>query len=177
MYSLLAVIVLALVSYFLVEAASGFKVIFGVIIPYLAFILFVAGFIYRMRNWSRSPVPFRITTTCGQQKSLPWIKPNRIDNPFSKRAVIVRMFLEIVFFRSLFRNTRLKLKSGPKIAYNLEIFLWAGALAFHWAFFTVLLRHLRFFTEPVPMLVQALENIDSFFRIEILYDVARFGLP
>ncbi|MBT8374849.1 MAG: sulfate reduction electron transfer complex DsrMKJOP subunit DsrM [Deltaproteobacteria bacterium] len=177
MYSLLAVIVLALISYFLVEAASGFKVLFGVIIPYLAFLLFIVGFIYRMMNWARIPVPFRITTTCGQQKSLPWITPNRIDNPFSKGAVVVRMFLEIVFFRSLFRNTRLKMKSGPKIAYNLEIFLWAGALAFHWAFLTVLLRHLRFFTEPVPILIQALENVDSFFRIEILYDVAQFGLP
>jgi len=177
MYSLLAVIVLALISYFLVEAASGFKVLFGVIIPYLAFLIFIAGFINRMMGWARSPVPFRITTTCGQQKSLPWIKPNRIETPFSKRAVIVRMLLEIVFFRSLFRNTRLKLKSGPKIAYNLEIFLWAGALAFHWAFFTVLLRHLRFFTEPVPILVQALENVDAFFRVEILYDVAQFGLP
>ncbi|MDX2446805.1 MAG: sulfate reduction electron transfer complex DsrMKJOP subunit DsrM, partial [Desulfobacterales bacterium] len=177
MYSLLAVIVLSLICYFLVEAASGFKVLFGVVIPYLAFIIFIAGFINRMMYWARSPVPFRITTTCGQQKSLPWIKPNRIETPFSKRAVVVRMFLEIVFFRSLFRNTRLKLKSGPKIAYNLEIFLWAGALAFHWAFFTVLLRHLRFFTEPVPVLVQALENIDSFFRVEILYDVAQFGLP
>ncbi len=177
MYSLLAVIVLSLISYFLVEAASGFKILFGVIIPYLAFLVFIAGFINRMMYWVRSPVPFSIPTTCGQQKSLPWIKPNRIDNPFSKRAVVVRMFLEIVFFRSLFRNTRLKLKSGPKIAYNLEIFLWVGALAFHWAFLTVLLRHLRFFTEPVPMLVQALENVDAFFRIEILYDVAQFGLP
>jgi len=118
MYSLLAVIVLSLISYFLVEAAWGFKVLFGVIIPYLAFLVFIAGFINRMMYWVRSPVPFSIPTTCGQQKSLPWIKPNRIDNPFSKRAVVVRMFLEIVFFRSLFRNTRLKLKSGPKIVYN-----------------------------------------------------------
>ncbi|MFC1878051.1 sulfate reduction electron transfer complex DsrMKJOP subunit DsrM, partial [Thermodesulfobacteriota bacterium] len=177
MYSLLSVIVLSLISYFLVEAASGFKVLFGIIIPYLALIVFIAGFINRMMYWTRSPVPFCIPTTCGQQKSLPWIEPNRIDNPFSKRAVVVRMLLEIVFFRSLFRNTRLKLKSGPKIAYNLEIFLWVGALAFHWAFLTVLLRHLRFFIEPVPMLVQALEKVDAFFRVEILYDVAQFGLP
>lgn len=177
MYSLLAVIVLSLTSYFLVEAASGFKLLFGVIIPYVALIVFIAGFINRVMSWARSPVPFRIPTTCGQQKSLPWIKPNKIDNPFSKGAVVVRMFLEIVFFRSLFRNTRLKLKSGPKVAYNLEIFLWAGALAFHWALLTVLLRHLRFFTEPVPILVQVLENVDSFFRLEILYDVAQFGLP
>ena len=177
MYSLLAVIVLFLVSYLLVEAGTGFKVLFGVIIPYVAILVFIIGFVARVMNWARSPVPFRITTTCGQQKSFPWIESNAIDNPFSKGAVIVRMFLEIVFFRSLFRNTRLKLKQGPKLIYNLEIFLWVGALAFHWAFFTVLFRHLRFFTEPVPYLVQLVENVDAFFRIEILYDVAQFGLP
>ena len=177
MYSLLAVIVLFLLSYALVGLGTGFKVIFGIIIPYIAIIVFVIGFIYRIMGWARSPVPFSIPTTCGQQKSLPWIKPNRIDNPFSKGAVVVRMFLEIVCFRSLFRNTRLKLKSGPKLVYNLEIFLWVGALAFHYAFLTVILRHLRFFTEPVPMPIQMLENLDSFFRVEVLYDVAQVGLP
>jgi [DsrC]-trisulfide reductase subunit M len=177
MYSLLAVIVLSLISYLLVEVGSGFKVLFGIIIPYLAIIVFIVGFINRIMNWARTPVPFRIPTTCGQQKTLPWIEPNRIDNPFSKRAVVVRMFLEIVFFRSLFRNTRMKLKEGPKITYNLELFLWVGALAFHYAFLTVLIRHMRFFMEPVPFLVQMLENVDSFFRIEIMYDIARFGLP
>jgi len=177
MYSLLAVIVLSLISYLLVGVGSGFKVLFGIIIPYLAIIVFIVGFINRIMNWARTPVPFRIPTTCGQQKSLPWIEPNRIDNPFSKRAVVVRMFLEIVFFRSLFRNTRMKLKEGPKITYNLELFLWVGALAFHYAFLTVLIRHMRFFMEPVPFLVQMLESVDSFFRIEIMYDIARFGLP
>jgi nitrate reductase gamma subunit len=177
MYSLLAVIVLFLLSYILVGLGAGFKVIFGIIIPYIALIVFVIGFISRIMEWARSPVPFSIPTTCGQQKSLPWIKPNRIDNPFSKRAVVIRMFLEIVCFRSLFRNTRLKLKNGPKIAYNLEIFLWVGALAFHYAFLTVILRHLRFFTEPVLMPIQMLEKLDSFFRVEIMYDVAQVGLP
>jgi nitrate reductase gamma subunit len=61
--------------------------------------------------------------------------------------------------------------------YNLEIFLWVGALAFHYAFLTVLLRHLRFFTEPVLMPIQMLEKLDSFFRVEIMYDVAQVGLP
>jgi nitrate reductase gamma subunit len=177
MYSLLAVIVLFLLSYILVETGTGFRVIFGIVIPYLAVLVFVVGFIVRIMNWARSPVPFRITTTCGQQKSLPWIKADKIDNPFTKGSVVIRMILEIVCFRSLFRNTRLKLKEGPKLVYNLEIFLWIGALAFHYAFLTVLLRHLRFFTEPVPLPVQLLETLDSFFRIEILYDVVQFGLP
>jgi nitrate reductase gamma subunit len=177
MYSLLAVIVLFLFSYVLAGTGTAFKVLFGIILPYAALLTFIIGFISRIMNWGRSAVPFRITTTCGQQKSLPWIKANAIDNPFSKGAVVIRMFLEIVLFRSLFRNTRLKMKAGPKITYNLEIFLWVGALAFHYAFLTVLLRHLRFFTEPVPFFVRLLETVDSFFRFEVLYDVSQFGLP
>lgn len=87
------------------------------------------------------------------------------------------MFLEIVCFRSLFRNTRMKLKGGPHLTYQLELFLWIGALAFHYAFFTVVLRHLRFFTEPVPFFVTILENVDGFMRMEVLYDAVQQGLP
>jgi hypothetical protein len=83
MYSLLAVIVLFLLSYVLVELGTGFKVLFGIIIPYAALLVFIIGFISRIMNWARSAVPFSIPTTCGQQKSLSWITPNRIDNPFS----------------------------------------------------------------------------------------------
>jgi nitrate reductase gamma subunit len=87
------------------------------------------------------------------------------------------MALEVLTFRSLFRNTRMRLKEGSKVSYQLEIFLWAGALAFHYAFLAVLIRHLRFFTEPVPFLVQLVENVDSFFRIELLFPEFQFGLP
>jgi nitrate reductase gamma subunit len=52
-----------------------------------------------------------------------------------------------------------------------------GALAFHYAFLVVLIRHLRFFIEPVPFVVQLVENVDSFFRMEIVYPVFKFGLP
>ncbi len=175
MYSLLAVIALLLIAW--IGVAIGLKVVFGVIFPYLAVIIFIAGFAYRVMGWARSAVPFAIPTTCGQQKSLPWIKPNAIDNPFSKGGVVARMALEILLFRSLFRNTRMKLHQGPKLAYNLEIFLWVGALAFHWAFFTVIVRHLRLFLSPVPMPIQLLENVDSFFRLEILYDSFKMALP
>jgi nitrate reductase gamma subunit len=87
------------------------------------------------------------------------------------------MALEILAFRSLFRNTRMRLKEGSTISYQLEIFLWLGALAFHYAFLAVLVRHLRFFTDPVPFFVTLVENVDSFFRIEILYPGLQFGLP
>jgi nitrate reductase gamma subunit len=122
-------------------------------------------------------VPFRIPTTGGQQKSLPWIKHSQLDCPFTKWQVVARMALEIMTFRSLFRNTRMRLKEGSRISYQLEIFLWVGSLAFHYAFLAVLIRHLRFFTEPVPFLVTLVENVDSFFRIEVLYPNFYFGLP
>ena len=176
MVSLLAVIVLFLLAYMGVSAVPATKWLFGVIIPYAAVFIFIVFFVRRILAWARVPVPFKIPTTGGQQKSLPWFKHASWDTPFSKGAVFIRMALEVVAFRSLFRNTRMKLKEG-RITYALEIFLWVGALAFHYAFFTVLFRHLRFFTEPVPLPVQLVENVDSFFRLEVLADSIQFGVP
>jgi nitrate reductase gamma subunit len=173
---LIAVIVLFFIAY-LGAQVTGLQYAFGVVIPYLAIITFVLGFAYRVINWSRSPVPFAIPTTAGQQKSLPWIKHSQIESPITTWQIVVRMALEILTFRSLFRNTRMKLTTGKRLSYQLEIFLWAGALAFHYAFLVVLIRHLRFFIEPVPFWVQLIENVDSFFRFEIIYPVFKFGVP
>ena len=175
MFSLIAVIVLFLIAW--AGAAVGLQVVFGIIIPYLAIITFLAGFAYKVVGWSRSAVPFRIPTTGGQQKSLPWFQHAQLDCPANNWQVVVRMALEILTFRSLFRNTRMRLKEGTKLSYQLEIFLWVGALAFHYAFLTVIIRHLRFFTDPVPFFVTLLENVDSFFRLEVLYPGIQFGLP
>ena len=177
MVSLIAVIVLFLIPYVGTQQGAGLQVVFGIVLPYLAVALFIFGFVRRVMSWSRSAVPFRITTTCGQQTSLPWVKQAKIDNPSCTLGVIVRMFLEIVCFRSLFRNTRMKLAGGTKMTHQLELFLWVGALAFHYAFFTVVVRHLRFFTEPVPLFVTLLEQVDGFMRVEVLYDVVQAGLP
>ncbi len=176
MVSLIAVLVLFLVAYVGGQQGAGLQMVFGIIVPYLAIILFVVGFVRRVMSWARSAVPFRITTTCGQQPSLPGFKQAKIDNPSTTFGVIVRMLLEIVCFRSLFRNTRMNLTKG-KMTHQLELFLWIGALAFHYAFFVVIVRHLRFFTEPVPFFVTALENVDGFFRLEVLYDAVQAGLP
>jgi nitrate reductase gamma subunit len=174
--SLLAVFALALIAY-LGAVVDPLQWLFGVFIPYLAVIVFIVGLVRRVIGWSKSAVPFSIPTTCGQQKSMPWIQHDKIDNPATGMGVFIRMVLEIATFRSLFRNTRMKLKSGGTLTYNLEIFLWVGALAFHYAFLTTLIRHFRFFLEPVPWVLQLLEKADSFFRIEVLYDPVKFGLP
>lgn len=167
MFSLLAVVLLFLLAYAGVEAA-GLQVLFGIVIPYLAFAIFLLGFIRKVLDWAGSPVPFRIPTTCGQQQSLPWIKQAKFDNPSTAEGVVVRMILEVLTFRSLFRNLKFKQKEGGKLFYGLELFLWLGALAFHYTFLVVCVRHLRFFTEPVPFFVKMLEAVDGFFQ---------FGLP
>jgi len=137
---------------------------FAVVIPYAAMITFIAGITYRMLGWAGAPVPFRIPTTCGQQKSLPWIKSSRLDNPHSSMGVIGRMALEVLLFRSLFRNTKADLKPGPKLVYGSSKWLWLGALAFHWALFVIVLRHLRFFAEPQPYFVTVIQSLDGFFQ-------------
>ncbi len=139
--------------------------IFGVIIPYAAMIIFLAGFIFRVLSWAKSPVPFRITTTCGQQKSLSWIKNNNLESPHNSLGVISRMFLEVFFFRSLFRNTRADLKDGPKLVYGSNKLLWLGGLAFHYSFLVIFIRHFKYFAEPVPRFVSIAQFFDGFFQI------------
>ena len=170
LYSLTTVVALAAVA-FLLGRVDQLRLVLGVIVPYAAMTTFLAGVSYRVVQWSLSPVPFRIPTTCGQQKSLPWIKAGWLESPYTTAGVIARMALEILLFRSLFRNTKAELRQGPRLVYGENKFLWLGALAFHWSFLVIYLRHLRFFLEPVPRLVRALDKLDSFFQVgaPILY--------
>jgi len=162
--SLLAVLALVLVAFVGVKAA-GMSYLFGVTVPYLAFVLFLGGFTYRVLKWARSPVPFRIPTTSGQQKSLPWVKQNKLDNPSTKLATVGRMALEVLLLRSLFKNTKMEYLQGPKITYQWEKWLWLAGLAFHYSFFVIIIRHLRFFTEPVPGFVHLTESLDGFLQV------------
>lgn len=164
MVSFIAVVVLFFLAYLGTESL-GLGWLFGIALPYAAVLAFVVGFAYRVMGWAGSAVPFRIPTTCGQQENQLGFKHNALDCPSTKGGVILRMVLEIVAFRSLFRNTRMNFREGHKVSYNLEIFLWLFALVFHYAFLTVLIRHLRFFLEPVPKAIQLLETVDSFMQI------------
>lgn len=141
--------------------------LFGIVIPYIAVIIFFVGIVYKVVQWGKSPVPFRIPSTCAQQKSLPWIKygyAEKLDNPVSNAGVIGRMILEVLCFRSLFRNTRMEYGTGASITYKPAKWLWLAAIVFHYCFVVVILRHLRFFTEPMPFFVPIIEKIDGFFQ-------------
>jgi nitrate reductase gamma subunit len=134
LYPLIAIIVLVVIAT-VGAGTAGLDSLFGIWIPYLALAAFLAGVTWRVVRWARAPVPFRITTTCGQAKSLPWLKENPLDCPHNGWGVVGRMLLEVLFFRSLFRNTKAELRREPKtrLLYGSDKFLWAGALAFHWS--------------------------------------------
>ncbi|MCG6551470.1 MAG: sulfate reduction electron transfer complex DsrMKJOP subunit DsrM [Candidatus Magnetominusculus sp. LBB02] len=146
----------------------GLHYLFGVIIPYAAFIVFVVGIVMKVLKWGKSAVPFCIPTTSGQQRSLPWIKQSRFDNPSNNFEVVVRMALEVFLFRSLFKNTRSTLKGDEgRIVHGSSKWLWIAGIAFHYSFLTVVLRHLRLFYEPVPSVLHLVESLDGFMQIGV----------
>ena len=167
LYSLIAVVLLGLLAYAGV-AVAGLEGFFGIFIPYLALIVFVVGFIRKIMEWGKTPVPFRIPTTSGQQKSLDWIKHDQFDSPYTKTGVIGRMVLEVLLFRSLFKNSRVGFGDAggyQKIYYKWAIWLWLFAILFHYAFLVTVIRHLRFFTEPTPFFVEMLSKVDSMMQV------------
>jgi nitrate reductase gamma subunit len=165
MFALIAVLVLFLIAW--VGVSIGLQWLFGVAVPYLAVLLFVVGFARKVLGWSRSAVPFAIPTTGGQAKSFDWIPDSKFDNPSSKFGLFMRMVFEVLTFRSLFRNTRAKLRPDGRLVYSADKTLWAIALAFHWSLLVVLLRHYRFFVEPPPAFVAWLQGLDGFFQVGV----------
>ncbi|MHC4473653.1 MAG: respiratory nitrate reductase subunit gamma, partial [Planctomycetota bacterium] len=162
----MAVLVLVLISW-VGAGVTGLRPVFGMWIPYVAILTFLVGFVFRIVRWARAPAQYRIPTTAGQQTSLTWIKGAKLESPPNGFWTFWRMALEVLFFRSLFRNTKAELRGGPRLVYGGDKWLWAFALMFHWSFLIVFVRHLRFFTEPVPFVVSGIESLDRFFEIGV----------
>ncbi len=150
-------------------ALLGMQYLLG-ILPLVAGIVFIVGFVWRIAHWAKSPVPFAIPTVGGQEKSLNWIKPARLDAPTSNAALMGRMALEVFAFRSLFRNTaaeRSTIDGTPRLTYYSSKWLWVFALLFHYSMLLIILRHSRFFLEPVPVCIAVLEFIDGVFQVGV----------
>ena len=77
------------------------------------------------------------------------------------------MLSEVLFFRSLFRNTKAEIHKGPKLAYGSSKWLWLAGLAFHWSMLVIVLRHYRFFIAKVPGFVQLLEDFDGILDVTL----------
>lgn len=90
---------------------------------YFATAVLVAGVAARLWCWWQVPAPLKIPTT---------------PAPTTSGGVALRLARELVFFESLFRA---------------NLWLWACGWVFHLGLALVLMRHLRYFTEPVWGLV------------------------
>jgi len=97
--------------------------LFFAILFYVAAAVFVGGLAYKIVDFARTPAPLKIPTT---------------PAPTSAPGVAFRMFREVVFFESLFKG---------------NLWIWAMGAAFHFGLALVLVRHLRYFLEPVPALI------------------------
>ncbi len=129
-------------------------VLFGVVIPYAAVIIFICGMIYRIVRWANSAQPLKIPTTGGQAYTLPFIRRtiyDKLDSPFTKFGAFIRVLLEVFLFRSLMRNTRYYIDQRKSRDAR---WLWLFALLFHYSLLIVLIRHSRFFLYKVPEFIR-----------------------
>jgi nitrate reductase gamma subunit len=74
------------------------------------------------------------------------------------------MALEVLLFRSLFRNNRARVEQD-RLIFGEDKSLWLAALGFHFSLLVILLRHLRLLVQPVPAAIVALERIDGFLQV------------
>jgi nitrate reductase gamma subunit len=142
---------------------SEVRTFLAVVLPYAALLTFVIGISVRVLRWARSPVPFRIPTTCGQERSLPWIRSSWLESPAGGWAAACRVMVEALTFRSLWRNQQAE-RRGSRLLYGPSPLLWLAALTFHWSLAAILVRHLRLFLNPVPKSIAGLMALDGFFQ-------------
>jgi nitrate reductase gamma subunit len=93
--------------------------IFFAILFYVAAAVLVLGVAFKIIDFARTPAPLSIPTT---------------PAPTTTGGVAFRMFREVVFFESLFKG---------------NLWIWMFAAAFHFGLALVVVRHLRYFIEPV----------------------------
>jgi nitrate reductase gamma subunit len=86
---------------------------------YIAAAVLVFGLAFRIWEYATTPAPLKIPTT---------------PAPATRGGVVMRLCREVVMFESLFKANK---------------WIWLFGWLFHAALLLVLLRHLRYFTEPV----------------------------
>ena len=100
-----------------------------------AAVVFVAGIGARIYAYARTPAPLKIPTT---------------PAPTTRTGAALRVAREVALFESLFRASLLT---------------WLFGWTFHAALAAVLVRHLRYFTEPVPAWVALVQPFALYFGI------------
>ena len=122
----------------------SFLTIVYALLFYVATVVFVGGIAYRVYLYARTPAPLKIPTT---------------PAPVTRGGVVVRMLKEVTIFESLFKSNK---------------WIWLFGWLFHAALLLVLLRHLRYFTEPVWWWVEFIQPFGKYAAFAMLAGL--FGL-
>ncbi len=109
------------------------------ILFYAATAILVGGLAYRIRKYIKTPAPLKIPTT---------------PAPTTKGGVVFRMVKEITIFESLFKSNK---------------WIWLFGWLFHFGLLLVLLRHLRYFTDPVWWWVALLQPFGKYAAFAMLF--------
>ncbi len=109
---------------------------------YFATATIVAGLVYRIGLYANTPTPLRIPIT---------------PAPTTAAGVVRRMFCEVTLFSSLFKSNR---------------WIWLFGWVFHAALLFVLLRHLRYFTDPVWSWVALIQPIGLYAAFAMIAGLA-----
>ncbi len=99
---------------------------------YLAAAVLLLGVGYKIYQYARIPAPLKIPTT---------------PAPTTRRGVALRMLREVTLFESLFRANK---------------WIWLFGWIFHVALLLVVLRHLRYFLDPVWSWVVLIQPIGQY---------------
>ena len=112
------------------------------ILFYAATAILVIGLTYKIRKYIKTPAPLKIPTT---------------PAPTTKGGVVFRMIKEITIFESLFKSNK---------------WIWLFGWLFHFGLLLVLLRHLRYFTDPVWWWVALLQPFGKYAAFAMLFGLA-----
>jgi nitrate reductase gamma subunit len=106
--------------------------IFYTVLLYAATAVLVVGVALKVRRYAKTPAPLKIPTT---------------PAPITRAGVGWRMAREVVFFESLFKSSK---------------WTWIFGWTFHFALLLVVLRHVRYFQEPVWLPVVLIQPFGTY---------------
>lgn len=106
---------------------------------YLATAVLVGGLARRVYIYAKTPAPLKIPT---------------MPAPLTTQGVAWRLAREVVFFESLFKANK---------------WIWLFGWIFHFAMLLVLLRHLRYFTDPVWAIIGIIQPIGLYAGFAMIF--------
>ena len=109
---------------------------------FVATLVLVFGLARKIVQYAKTPAPLKIPTT---------------PAPVTQSGVVLRLFREVVFFESLFKSTK---------------WTWIFSWMFHMGLLLVLLRHLRYFIDPVWLPIELIQPFGKYAAFAMLFGLA-----